>query len=134
MIGWKACKKVNAGYKKFCTGGVGGSKYTEFEVGKTYSVDGNPELCRNGYHFYRPEDFIFGITLFGDDTVFIEIETSGEVIEDTEKRVSSAITILRYIPTKEWKKKINVSRNSGDWNSGSSNSGDCNSGSRNSGD
>lgn len=134
MIGWKACRRVNGGYKKFETGGIGGSVRTEFEIGQTYTVNGRPELCRNGFHFYSPEDFVFGMTLFGSDTAFIEIAADGEVVSDTEKHCCSTIRVLRYVPKKELLRRIGTATgNAGDYNTGDYNSGHCNSGKRNSG-
>lgn len=50
ITGWKAVKKTKK-RNVFCTGGIGGSKYTEFKVGETYEVDGDPVLCSNGFHY-----------------------------------------------------------------------------------
>jgi PPE-repeat protein len=139
MIGIKAVKRTKES-NTFASGGMGGSKHTEFIVGQTYILEGKPLLCENGFHFFRKEDLCFGINFYRiEETVFIEIDTlDGEVINDTYKYCSNKIKVLRYIPEKEWqifiKKNHNSgNHNSGDYNSGSYNSGSCNSGDYNSG-
>ena len=130
---WKAVKKTS---KKniFETGDMGGSKATLFEIGRTYEVEGKPKLCNNGFHFYREEDFIFGLKLFGEGkTEFIEVEPLSEVILDTEKLVCCKIRIIRYVSRKERHKLIKKNMDSGNMNSGYRNSGNMNSGDRNSG-
>jgi hypothetical protein len=129
---WKAVEKTKT-KGIYRTGGIGGSKETLFKVGETYKVNGEPVLCDNGFHFYTQDNFIFGTKLFGDNTVFLEIEPLSKIIQDTEKCVCSEIKVLRYIPQKEWKRKIKKDYNSGNYNSGDCNSGDFNSGDYNSG-
>ncbi len=130
---WKAVRKTNKN-NIFQTGGIGGSEKTDFKVGETYEVSGEPELCNNGFHFYKQENFVFGLSLFGNKIIgFLEIEPLSEVVSDTEKCVSTKIKILRYVPKKEWQKLVKKDDNSGDYNSGNYNSGNQNSGSYNSG-
>jgi hypothetical protein len=134
-IAVKACRKVNDYNNLFSTGGIGGSKYTEFKTGETYELP-DPEkleLCEYGFHYFRKEDLCFGINLFEEETVFIEIEVLGEVVFDTYKRCTNKFKVLQYIPKKEWEKLIKENDNSGWRNSGFRNSGDCNSGNYNSG-
>jgi hypothetical protein len=134
-IAVKACRKVNDSNNLFSTGGIGGSEYTEFKIGETYELP-DPEklkLCNYGFHYFRKEDLCFGIDLFEEETVFIEIEVLGEVVFDTYKRCTNKFKTLRYIPKKEWKKLIKENDNSGNCNSGNYNSGNNNSGNDNSG-
>ncbi len=131
---WKAVRKTNKN-NIFQTGGIGGSEKTDFKVGETYEVSGEPELCNNGFHFYKQENFVFGLSLFGNKIIgFLEIEPLSEVVSDTEKCVSTKIKILRYVPKKEWQKLVKKGNNSGNQNSGDRNSGHQNSGNHNSGD
>jgi hypothetical protein len=129
---WKAVYKTD-NHGVYATGGIGGSLYTEFKVGETYEVTGEPELCKNGFHFYRANDFVFGIDLFGKETCFVEIKPLTDVVNDNEKCVATKIKIVKYIPKKQWKRKVIENRNSGYRNSGYRNSGDQNSGNQNSG-
>ena len=115
------------------TGGIGGSKHTKFKEGKTYTIEGEPELCNNGFHFYKTNNACFGTDLFGENTVFHEIIAFGKVIKDTEKCVATKIKIGKKINLKLDENSNSGNRNSGSRNSGYRNSGDCNSGDRNSG-
>ena len=137
MRGIKVLKRTG---KKgvYVSGGVGGSAEAEFRVGRTYKLKGAPKLCKNGFHFFRYEDFCFGIDYYSvgeTQTVYVEIEAVGEIESDTCKCVSNEIKIIRVIPKKEWAHWIaDKNYNSGDYNSGYRNSGYYNSGYRNSGD
>ena len=132
-IGVKACKKVPGKKNVYSTGNIGGSLYTEFKVGEIYELKGSPSLCNHGFHYFRKEDLCFGLDLFGNETVLLEVEILGEVVQDTYKRATNKLKILRYIPIKEWKKLLKNNLNSGDRNSGDQNSGYQNSGNWNSG-
>ena len=118
------------------TGGIGGSKKTLFEVGKTYSIDNDEplELCSNGLHFYKTRDACFGSGLFGPNTVFHRIIAYGEVISDTEKCATRKLKVCELVELKLDDKSNSGNYNSGDYNSGNYNSGNRNSGYRNSGD
>jgi len=131
MKGIKAFKKISN--KKFQTGGIGGSIITHWKIGDVKEVDGDIELCGNGFHFYKSNNFIFGLDLFDDKTCFCEIDALGDVKNDTEKCVTNKIKIIRLIPMSEWKKQLKNNYNSGDYNSGNYNSGHRNSGYYNSG-
>jgi len=122
------------------TGGIGGSKKTLFEVGKTYTLDNKKplELCSNGFHFYTTRDACFGYGLFDSNTVFHRIIAYGEVISDTEKCVARKLKVCERVALKLDDKSNSGNsnsgyRNSGNYNSGSYNSGSYNSGYRNSG-
>ena len=117
------------------TGGVGGSKLTVFEVGKTYAIDNEKplELCSNGFHFYKTRNACFGSDLFGPNTVLHKIIAYGEVIDDTEKCVARKLKVCERVELELDDKSNSGDFNSGDFNSGGVNSGDFNSGYRNSG-
>ena len=106
----------------YCTGGIGGSKYTEWRVGDEVKIDGELVLCNNGIHFFRKEDLCFGVGFFGEGTVFCEVEILGDIEKDTFKQCTNHIKIARYIPKKKWSKQIDINYNSGYHNSGYSNS------------
>ena len=112
------------------TGGVGGSKLTVFEVGKTYAIDNEKplELCSNGFHFYKTRNACFGSDLFGPNTVLHKIIAYGEVIDDTEKCVARKLKVCERVEL-----ELDDKSNSGDFNSGDFNSGYRNSGHYNSG-
>ena len=118
------------------TGGVGGSKLTVFEVGKTYAIDNEKplELCSNGFHFYKTRNACFGSDLFGPNTVLHKIIAYGEVIDDTEKCVARKLKVCERVELELDDKSNSGDFNSGDFNSGYRNSGYSNSGYSNSGD
>ena len=117
------------------TGGIGRSKKTLFEVGKTYTLDNEKplELCANGFHFYKTRDACFGSGLFGPNTVFHRIIAYGEVISDTMKCVAHKLKVCERVDLKLDDTSNSGHNNSGDCNSGHGNSGDKNSGHYNSG-
>ena len=97
----------------------------QYEVEKSYEMDGKIELCERGYHFC--ENIADCFSYYGkDDTRFAKIEAYGEVIKSDEdsKCVTNKIRIIEEIPRDE---AVRMS-NSGDWNSGNCNFGDCNTG------
>jgi len=118
-----------------------------FEEGRTYEIDGELELCKNGFHACK--NAVLCLEYYPTATLFAEIEFLGDCLyeQPTEhKGCSSKIRIIRFFGIEELfldssgnSGKSNSgyynsgSYNSGDRNSGSSNSGDYNSGDRNSG-
>lgn len=90
--------KIITGYKGFerdftCRG-------MQYEVGKTYEIDGKPKLCKRGFHFctsplavfkyYDPTNR-FAIVEADEDDVIYDIETS------FHKAVTRRITIVKEI-------------------------------------
>ena len=53
----------------YCTGGIAGSKYTEWKVGDEKRVEGEISLCGNGFHFFRTEDLCFGNILYDSNMI-----------------------------------------------------------------
>ena len=129
-----------------------------YEVGKTYEIDGEIELCSRGFHFCQK---LFDVNSFysfrRDDYRFCEVEALGDVIteENGTKSVTNKIKIVREIPKEEFLEMANVGRentgfcntgyrntgyrntgdrNTGDWNTGYRNTGYRNTGDRNTGD
>lgn len=107
----------------------------QYEVGKTYEIEGEIELCRRGFHFCGVIGDCFGY-YEQSDARFAKIEALGKVIESDEdsKCVTDKIKILEEIPRDEAARMTNSGNgNSGLYNSGNRNSGNRNSGSGNSG-
>ena len=133
MKGIKVLKKTNK-EGVYCSGGCGGSEYTEFEVGKTYKLNENPILCATGYHFFRYENYCFGFDFYDvgvENTVYVEIEALGDVVEDTFKCSTNEMKIIGLVDYSEF--DLDEKNNSGACNSGACNSGYRNSGNHNSG-
>ena len=74
-----------------------------YEVGKTYTFNGQIQLCAHGFHFCKNFEDVHNYYAFNDiDTKIFEIEVLGDVLEDGNKSVSNKIKILREIPKTEW--------------------------------
>ena len=107
----------------------------QYEIGKEYSLDGEPIICKRGFHFCKSIADCYSFYEMSEDTRICEITASGTIVTDNDaiKYCTNKIKIVREV--KNPREKSNLSktssgyRNSGDWNSGN-----CNSGYRNSGD
>ena len=121
----------------------------QFEIGKTYTFDGNPIPCRQGFHFCKSVADCFSYYPRNEDTRVCEVEAIGDVeTDDDVKYCTNKIMIMREVENPREASNASVSSsgycnsgywnsgdcNSGDWNAGNRNWGDCNSGNRNSGD
>ena len=100
---------------------------TVYEVGKTYTVEGEVKICENGYHFCKKCVDVYDY--YSKPCRICEVNVTGAVQTQGNKSVGRKLKILRKLTADE----ISSLCNSGDWNSGNRNSGDCNSGNRNSG-
>ena len=111
----------------------------KFEVGKTYEVEGDPVLCRNGFHFCK--DLVLTLEYYPIDedineNLYAEVEICGDykLEEPTgHKGVTNRLKILRILSEDEVLSTVYDNCNSGNYNSGNYNSGYYNSGYRNSG-
>ena len=101
---------------------------TVYEVGKTYTVEGEVKICKNGYHFCKKCVDVYDY--YSKPCRICEVNVTGAVQTQGNKSVGRKLKILRELTADE----ISSLCNSGDWNSGNHNSGDCNSGNHNSGD
>ena len=114
----------------------------QYKVGKTYKLDGELQMCHNGFHFCKKAADCFRYYDFDSNNKVAEVEAIGQVITNDEdsKCVTDKIKIVREISWHEVLDLVNTGKNntglgnSGDRNSGDSNSGDRNSGYFNSGD
>ena len=106
----------------------------QYEIGKSYKLDGKLQICKNGFHFCKTIADCYRYYDMSEDTRICEVKVTGNVItDDNVKFCTDEICIKREI--KNPREKTNVSNScSGDWNSGDCNSGNCNSGNRNCGD
>ena len=118
----------------------------QFEVGKTYEEDIQPECCERGFHFCTKAVDCFGYYDFNPSNKVAEVEALGDI--DTNNNDSKCSTnkihIIRKITWPEVLDLVNLGKactgyrnsgncNSGNYNSGNRNSGYCNSGDYNSG-
>ena len=100
---------------------------TVYEVGKTYTVEGEIKICENGYHFCKKCVDVYDY--YSKPCRICEVSVTGAVQTQGNKSVGRRLKILRELTADE----ISSLCNSGDWNSGNRNSGDWNSGDWNSG-
>ena len=111
---------------------------TVYEVGKTYTVEGEIKICENGYHFCKKCVDVYDY--YNKPCRICEVSVTGAVQTQGNKSVGRRLKILRELTADEISSLCNSGDcnsgdcNSGDCNSGNCNSGDCNSGNRNSGD
>ena len=80
----------------------------QYEVGKTYEMDGKIELCRRGFHFCEKLEDCFNYYEAVTWNHIAEVEALGEVIRATDdsKCVTNKIRIVREIPLEEFKEII----------------------------
>ena len=100
---------------------------TVYEVGKTYTVEGEVRICENGYHFCKKCVDVYDY--YSKPCRICEVSVTGAVQTQGNKSVGRKLKILRELTADE----ISSLCNSGDWNSGDWNSGNWNSGNWNSG-
>jgi hypothetical protein len=114
----------------------------QFEIGKTFTHEGDPVLCEYGFHFHEDPRDLFEVSYSFDpeQSRVCEIQVLGKVVTGDNKSVTNKIKILRELSWQEILNIVNIGkgntgrRNTGYRNSGDSNSGYRNSGNRNSGD
>ena len=106
----------------------------QYEVGKEYEMDGEPEMCKSGFHFCKTMANVFNYYR-GADKRYAEVEAYGDVVEGDDKCVTNKIRILREIPYQEADNMTNTGNcNTGNCNTGHRNTGNCNTGNCNTGD
>ena len=112
----------------------------QYEVGQTYGIDGNIELCSRGFHFCKKMSDVHNYyNLQDSDHIFCEIEAIGDVKEGNDKCVTNKIKIIRQLTMQEVYELANKGKdntgvaNTGNYNTGYRNTGDCNTGDCNTG-
>ena len=68
----------------------------QFEVGKSYHVDGEIEPCQNGLHFCEKLSDVFDY-YDRDRNRFFEIEASGDIKTEDNKKAASDIRIVKEL-------------------------------------
>ena len=68
----------------------------QFEVGKSYHVDGNISVCNHGLHFCERLTDVFDF-YDRDGNRFFEVEASGTVKTQGKKSAASDLTIVREL-------------------------------------
>ena len=93
---------------------------TVYEVGKTYTVDGEIKIYENSYHFCKKCVDVYDY--YNKPCRICEVNVTGAVQTQGNKSVGRRLKILRELTADE----IDSLCNSGNWNSGNWNSGYCN--------
>ena len=93
---------------------------TVYEVGKTYTVEGEIKICENGYHFCKKCVDVYDY--YSKPCRICEVSVTGAVQTQGNKSVGRKLKILRELTADE----ISSLCNSGNCNSGDRNSGYCN--------
>lgn len=112
----------------------------KYEVGKTYTHDGNIEVCKAGFHFCQRASDCFNYYHFDSSNKVAEVEATGRVQTRGDKSVTDEIFIKREIRWNELLDIVNEGKsctglcNTGDYNTGNCNTGNYNTGNLNKGD
>lgn len=77
-------------------------KTLTYEVGKTYTFEGELKICQQGFHFCKDPNDVFKYYDYNKDFVLLEIEILGTVIDDRDKSVTNKFKVLRVIPKEEY--------------------------------
>lgn len=85
---------------------------TVYEVGKTYTVEGEVRICENGYHFCKKCVDVYDY--YSKPCRICEVSVTGAVQTQGNKSVGRRLKILRELTADE----ISSLWNSGNWNSG----------------
>ena len=126
--------EIVKGYKAFNSDWT--CREFQYEVGKTYTHDGELEMCESGFHFCTNPLECWEYYRWDGTQKFAEIEALGKVLHsENSKCVTDKIKIVREIVAEEMLKICNAgSGNSGVWNTGYQNTGNWNTGDQNTGD
>ena len=70
----------------------------QYEIGEEYIIEGELEICKNGFHFCKnPFDCLkYYDNIKGDKRLFL-VKALGEVITEDDKSVTNKIKILEEI-------------------------------------
>ena len=117
----------------------------QYEIGKTYTFDGDPIPCKQGFHFCKSIAECYEFYPQNTNTRICEVDAIGDIATDDEvKYCTNKITIGQEIVA-EWERRGNANassspgycntgnRNTGNWNTGNRNTGNWNTGDWNTG-
>ena len=69
----------------------------KFEIGKTYHVNGDINICKNGLHFCEKLIDVLKFYCIIDNNRYFEVEADGVIKTDGIKSVASSLTIIREL-------------------------------------
>lgn len=73
----------------------------QYEVGKSYQVDGDIVACKNGLHFCEHLKNVFDFYPRENGNRFFEVEAFGTIVRDGKKIAASDIKIVRELSQTE---------------------------------
>ena len=73
----------------------------QFELGKTYSVDGEVRACRNGFHACEHPTSVLQYYPAIDGTRYCQVELSGDLDVDGDKTAARTIKVVRELSLTE---------------------------------
>lgn len=73
-----------------------------YEVGKTYTFEGEIKLCKTGFHFCKNPDNVFSYYNYNKDFVLLEVEILGKTVNGTDKSVTDKFRVIREVPKSEY--------------------------------
>jgi len=79
-------------------------RYFQYEVGKTYTFDGKPVICEQGFHACHEPWQCWPFYPNNGENVYYEVECGGKIVESNDgdgKFVCTEITLVREIPEPE---------------------------------
>jgi hypothetical protein len=69
----------------------------QYEIGKTYRVDGEIALCSNGLHFCERLKDVFAFYGRENGSRYFEVYSGGQIVCDGSKSAASELTIIREL-------------------------------------
>lgn len=79
-------------------------RYFQYEVGKTYTFDGKPVICEQGFHACHEPHQCWPFYPNNGENVYYEVECNGQIVESNDgdgKFVCTEITLVKEIPAPE---------------------------------
>jgi hypothetical protein len=79
-----------------------------YEVGKTYTMEEDPILCMQGFHFcINPKDILYFYD-YKKDFKLLEIEVLGKIAKTSDKAATNKFRVIRVVPRKETEKLLKI--------------------------
>ena len=69
----------------------------QYEIGKSYHVDGDIAVCTRGLHFCERLADVFEFYNADGFNIFCEVEASGKIVTNGSKSVASDLKIVRQL-------------------------------------
>ena len=77
-------------------------KSITYETGKTYTFNGKLIMCKQGFHFCKKSIDVLQWYSYNKDFMLLEIDVTGNIIDDIDKSLTDQFTVTRIIPKEEY--------------------------------